>query len=378
MKKENNKPDNFRYIQHILFTVALCCFFSNIHLIAQKKLKPEWQLEFGLETFYDDNILKYSEKYLDRFMNNEDEGRFHIDTYDDVVLNPSLELSCEMRLFGKRRSVFDADVSYSKYLVNDVKTWSVFGFGYRQYITQELSFRMFYSYIPEFYVRHFRDDDWVDVYGYIPEAFTPYIFSKDNYGFWVQNTFFKNTRIRLYFYYMKYFHSENYTEYDSDNLLYRIKLFQPVHDKVTIEATYQFVTSDAKGYDVPGETIETSNAPDATYEEDGFILGIHWKMPRVKKRYHSLEFETVIYNRYYQTDQPVEVDKLHAGRVDNNLRFYLTYYLSVSRSFKFSAFYNWYYRDSGTTSVLNEEYVSDEKDYRQNQVGIELIYRFDF
>ncbi|MCF8367182.1 MAG: hypothetical protein K9H16_15440, partial [Bacteroidales bacterium] len=112
--------------------------------------------------------------------------------------------------------------------------------------------------------------------------------------------------------------------------------------------------------------------------EDGYIFGLVWKMPRIKNRYHSLEFETVIYNRYFKTNKSPIVDDMHSGRVDNNLRFYLTYYLSVTKDFKFKAFYKWYGRDSGTTSPINEQFVSNEKDYIQNQAGIEFIYKIGF
>jgi len=155
-------------------------------------------------------------------------------------------------------------------------------------------------------------------------------------------------------------------------------LYQPLHKNFTLEFTYQFFTSDAKGYDEPGETKETSDEGDATFEEDGFIFGLLWKIPRIKKRYHTLKFETLIYNRYYQTEKPVEIDRLHAGRVDNNLRFYVTYYLSVSKSFKVSAFYKYFFRDTRTTSDLNSQFVSNEKDYIQNRVGLEVVYKFGF
>jgi hypothetical protein len=359
----------------LLLLAALLLGSASFAQKKNKKPKPEIDFDFSLTTMYDDNILKYSDKYLERFLNNEDQGRFHINTYDDVILKPSLGASATFKIFGKQNSVFDASAGYSKYLNNDVKSWGSFGIGYRQYFSRKLSVKIFYDYIPEFYVRHFRDDDWTAVYGFTEEAFTPYIFSKDNYGIWGQYTILKNTRFRLYYYYSKYYHNKHYTEYDSDNNLYRIKVFQPLHSKLTLEATYQFVTSDAKGYDEPGENKETSDDGDATYEEDGFIFGLTWKMPRIKKRYHTLEFETVIYNRYYQTDKTVLVDRLHSGRVDNNLRFYLTYYLSLSRTFKFYAYYKWYQRESGTTSVLNDEFVSDEKDYVQNQVGIRILYK---
>lgn len=344
-----------------------------------KRKKPEYDVNFGVTMMYDDNILKYSEKYLNRFLNNEDKGRFHIETYDDVIINPELGLAGTWYIFGKQRSIIDVSGSYSKYVVNDVKTWSNFGIGYRQYISKKLNFKVFYDYIPEFYVRHFRDDDWSEVYGFSDDTtFTPYVFTKNNYGAWVQYSVFKNTRFRLYYYYMQYYHNKHYTEYDSKNTLYRFKVWQRFLEDFTFEFTYQYIYSDAKGYDQPGEDKETSDDGDATYEEDGFVFGLMYRLPRIKKRYHTLEFETVIYNRYYKTEKPVIIDRLHAGRVDNNLRFYVTYYLSVSKNWKFKAFYRWLGRDSGTTSILNEQFVSNEKDYKQNQFGIELEYRFDF
>lgn len=348
---------------------------------AQKKKKKskglELEADFGVATFYDDNILKYSEKYLNQFINNEDVGRFHINTYDDVVVNPALGLSATYRLFGKRKTEVDAGASISYYIVNDIKNWQIYNVAISQEITRRLSLSFSYSYIPDFYVRHFRDDDWTAVVGYTPESFTAYSFAKNNYAFIGEYTFFKDTRVRFYYYYMQYYHNENYTEYDSKNNMYRLRLTQPFLKNFEADLSYQYETSDAKGYDQPGETKETSDDSDATFEENGLNAGLAWKMPRIKDRFHSLSLDMVLFDTFYQTDKPVQIDPLHAGRVDHNLRFYVSYYLSVTRNFKFKAFYNWYNRDSGTTSKLNETYVSDEKDYRQNQVGIELIYRFD-
>jgi len=51
-----------------------------------------WRAQIGLSTLYDDNILRYSDKYLGRFAWGEDEGRFHIETTDDLVLHTILRL----------------------------------------------------------------------------------------------------------------------------------------------------------------------------------------------------------------------------------------------------------------------------------------------
>jgi len=59
----------------------------------KKKKKIGLELKVGLAMTYDDNILKYSDKYLDRFMNGLEPGRFQwIDTYDDlIIILPSKE-----------------------------------------------------------------------------------------------------------------------------------------------------------------------------------------------------------------------------------------------------------------------------------------------
>ena len=371
----------FSVVQPIILLLLMAALLWPTAVQAQKKKKKpkglKLEADFRVATFYDDNILKYSEKYLDRFINNQDEGRFHIKSYDDMVVNPAIGLSASYRLFGKRKTQIDAGASQSYYIVNDIKNWQNYNIGISQEITRRLSLSFSYSYIPDFYVRHFRDDDWTPVVGYTPESFTGYSFSKDNYAFVGEYTFFKDTRVRFYYYFMQYYHNKNYTEYDSKNNMYRIRVTQPFLKNFEFDVSYQYETSDAKGFDQPGETRETSDDSDATFEENGLNAGLAWKMPRIKKRFHSLSLDVVLYDTFYQTHKPVQIDPLHAGRVDHNLRIYVNYYLSVSKNFKFKAYYNWYDRDSGTTSKLNETYVSDEKDYRQNQVGIELIYKFD-
>ena len=380
--KNNKKYSCFSIFKPGLILLLLILFLSTGDALAKGKSKkkgPQFEVKFKLGIVYDDNILKYSKQYLERFMNREDEGRFHIDTYDDLIFFTSLQASSTFRIFGKRKSVINAEVSRRTYAVNGIKNWNYMAFGFRQYITKRLSFKISYSYIPSFYVRHFRDEQWVDVYGYKdPIAFQPYAFSKDNYGLWIQNTFFKNTRIKASLYYAPYYHNKHYTEYDSKNWTYGIQIYQPLHKKFRIEAGYQFITSDAKGYDASVETPETTNGPDATYVEDRFNIGFVWSLPKMKKIKHSFSAKSAFMNRYYTTTHPVEVDWLHAGRYDKNIRLYFNYTVTLSKSIQIRAYYNWYGRDSETTSEFNRNYVSNEKDYTQNIYGLNFTYKLKF
>ncbi len=349
-------------------------------LFAQKKKSKKktnyWNVEFSLASTYDDNILKYSDKYLDRFMNNEDEGRFHIDTYDDIIINPSMKVSYSKKIFGKRKSKFDALFSPKKYVNNDVKSWSSLSIGYRQYLTRKASFKLSYDHIPEFYVRHFRDDDWTEVYGYTPITFQPYSFSKNSYSFSIQNTFLKNTKLSYAITYIQYFHNEHFTEYDCINLVHAFNLTQPLSKKVKVVLGYYFTNSDAKGYDESFETKINTDDSDASYAEDRFNVAINWSLPRVLKKRHSLNIEGRLINRYFSSPHFLENDPIHAGRVDDNINFFVSYSLTISKQLKLSVYNKFLYRDSYTLAEPNKSYVSDEKDYRQNQTGFKLSYSF--
>jgi hypothetical protein len=345
---------------------------------SKKKKEEHFEAELSFSTIYDDNILKYSDKYLERFMNGQDLGRFHIETYDDLILNQTAELAATYRIIRKLKSKFNINFSASEYLVNDIKNWYFVNVGYQQYLSKKASFKFFYTYIPHFYVRHFRDEDWAAVYGYTPETFVQFAFSKDNYGFWIQNTFFKNTRVKLSLDYLKYYHNKHYTEYDCRNYVIRMSLYQPVHEKVRLELGYEYEHSDAKGYDEEGETKEMADDADATYAEDGYIFGVNWQLPKIKKLKNEVDLRLAYQKRYYLSEHYLEEDREHTGRVDDNFQLAANYSLNLNKSLKLGAFYKFYFRDSDSQSEINEIYLSGEKDYRQNQFGLQLIYDFKF
>ena len=343
-----------------------------------KKKEKHFEAEFGFATIYDNNILKYSDKYIERFLNNQDEGRFHIDTYDDVILNQSLALNYTFRIFKELKSRINFNFNNNAYVVNGIKNWYFVSLGFQQYLTKRASFKLFYNYIPDYYVRHFRDEDWVNLYGYTPETFVPFSYAKDNYGFWIQNTFFKNTRINLGVDYSKYYHNKHYTEYDCKNYIIGISLYQPVYKKVRLEFGYENEHSNAKGYDEPGETKETADDADATYFENGFVFGVSWELPEIKKTKHSLDVKLGYQKRYYLSEHYLEEDREHAGRVDDNVQLAAKYNVNLSKAFILGAFYKFYLRNSDSESPVNQLYLAAEKDYRQSQIGLELTYNLKF
>jgi len=379
---ENNKYKySFSPLKLGLLLLTFIFLLSSVETIAQtkkkKKKKIGLEIKVGLSMTYDNNILKYSDKYLDRFMNREDSARFvWIDTYDDIIINPSVAAVYTFNIFKKLKTRINASISPKFYGVNEKKSWYNWGIGLQQYITKKASVKILYSYIPNFYVRHFRDDQWINIYGYTPITFTPYEFAKDNFGIYAQNTFFKRTRVKLSLYHARYFHNQHYTEYDSKDWLYGFNIYHGITKNFRVDLGYQYVTSDAKGYDSSVETLETSTGPDATFVEDRFYFGIYWKLPKLKKRSNNLDIDLTILNRYYTSAYTPLEDPLHVGRVDKNYRVLFTYNIYITKPLKLSLYYNWLMRDTETKAKINAIYVSNEKDYRQDRIGFKLVYSF--
>ncbi len=343
-----------------------------------KKKVKHWEAEFSISPYYDSNILKYSDKYIDRFINRQDEGRFHINRYDDLVTKYSAGLSLSNKFIKKLNTIFSFDFSYNKYSFNPVKNWLRYSFGWRQYFLSKSCFMLSYSYIPHFYVRHFRDEDWINVYGYVPSTFQPYEFSKDDISFWIQHYVFKNTRVRAYYSFMKYYLDPNNTEYDSNDYLVGIRIYQKITNKLSINAGYKYVYSDAKGYDQQGETKQNSDDVNATNYGHNFVAGIDYKLPKVLKMNNSISLDASYEKGIYTTNQYYELDPIHAGRNDKNYDITLTYSINLPGDVQMSAFYELQGRKTGTPVAVNAEYISDEKSYEEYQTGIEFNYNFKF
>jgi len=113
-------------------TILLCCLIflsnlnNNLYGQKQKEKKPDkWALSLSIKPYYDSNILKYSEKYIDRFKNREDEGRFHIETVDDLVWGYSIGLTYTDEIIGNLKTIIGAGYDSDAYTYNSIKILTI-------------------------------------------------------------------------------------------------------------------------------------------------------------------------------------------------------------------------------------------------------------
>lgn len=327
-----------------------------------------WKLDIGVSSVYDNNILRYSDKYITRFDNREDPGRFHINTRDDLILVSSIKASATMNLLGSLNTTAAVDVRQRSYTHNAVKNWSYLAFTLRQDLSKKLSAQIGYNYIPGFYVRHYRDDEWVKQYGYTPITFQPFDFKKDEVGGWLQYALFPGTRARTRFAYMRYFYNEHFTEYDCRNTLLGIDVYQTVHKNIKVNGGFEVVHS-----------REGGNADkDPSSDENTFVVGVDFQLPKVFGRSNSLGMEGEYTERYYRSRIFLEIDQEHAGRQDFEYLLSATYSFGLLDNLELAINYAWRKRDTRTLAPQNATYLSEEKDYRQYQIALEARYTLNF
>lgn len=351
------------------------------HIYSQSKDSQIFQylnVDLGVGSIYNDNILNYSDYYLTKFINKQDSGRFHINTSDGLVWDQSVKIAPVFQFFGKNKTILEGNFSRQSFINNPIKNWNKIDFGIKQYFLWKTNFGFSYTYIPVFYIRHYRDDDLKDVYGYTPETFQPFGFAKNDYGIFIEKAFFKHnfTRLRLSFNDEQYYYNKYFTEYDCNNKNYGISLYQSIRDKIKFKLGYTFTVSNAKGFDELSEIKENSDDSDPSYKADAYRATIKYPLPRIFNKVHTIGVDAEYERSCYTSRHYLQTDRLHAGRVDDFYKMEVNYEIKLLKPLTVSCFYKWYKRDADTRADANKEYVSQEKDFTQQQFGLELTYRF--
>lgn len=323
------------------------------------------RFEVGVSSIYDDNILRYSDKYISRFNNGEDRGRFHVNTRDDLILVNAFRASATARVIGTLSTTVTVDFRQRTYATNNIKNWSYYSFSLKQDLSKNLAALVEYSYIPTFYIRHFRDDDWTILYSFNdPVVFQPFGFQKDETGGWLQYTLFPGTRIRGALSYARYFYNEHFTEYDCDNTTLGLAVYQTVLKNVKLNAEFDAVFSRGDG------------TPDMSpsYDQNIYSLGVEYQLPMFLGFANQVEIGGEYARSCYTSTHFAETDPNHAGRDDRSYRFSLGYRVDLLKSLGLALSYAWHRRDVKTSAQQNAAYLSEEKDYRQYQIGIDIRY----
>jgi len=273
----------------------------------KRKKKPKSQKVLFLDTklgiTYDDNIIRYSDNDLDLYDTSPDSSRFSIDSKNDWIIKPNINIKVKGKLFGHTAwigSYFD----YFFYAKNDVRRYSKIGGVARYYFMAGGYVDLDYYYIPDYYYRN-------QLYlGNYVEA----RFSKHSINTEVGIPLAKNLKGDISYRYQSKSFNPEASERDLTVHSGKLNGVWQSTKKLKFWATYYLETATAAGADNPDLTVR-----DYSYDAWDFTLGSRFSTRAFGKlkpqlfgtlQFRQIKFQTAKY-----------VDNYRFGRKDSNWKF---------------------------------------------------------
>ncbi|MBU0519785.1 hypothetical protein KJ564_12715 [bacterium] len=280
---------------------------------SQAKLKVPFTLKVSYSGAYDDNILRYSDRDLDRFENDSEVYPSEVTTTDDWANSFTFRLYKDVKLgkYFRFRPYYNFKISL--YSINEQKNYSShfflarFTYRYRYYLYLQ------YSVLDDYYLRLYRDRDSGVYHSCEFDQYKPTV--KLRWHFSPFNLEASYSRELLYY-------NPHFTEYDNEGDVWGIEASYELPIKLQLSAGYFLTVADNVGFDqtgafIPVDPSEDAEYGDSSYEEDEFIFNVRYPLP-VKKSMQWVLFMNLSQRfRYYQTDLSVLDDPFHAGREDH-------------------------------------------------------------
>ncbi len=327
---------------------------------------PAWTARARLTGFYDDNILRYSEKFIRRFEDGEDPERFRVESLDDTVARADLYLRRGFPGLGGKPAEVGVGVEHWDYQRNDIKDRSRFSAVWQQELRRGRLLSASINFAPSFYVRHIRDSDLTGS-GSSADPFQPFEFERAEARIRLSQELGASLTARYHLAAAGFRHTPAFREFDSTNLFGGVRLDQQLSRRVRLSYALEYTDSSARGYDQPGETLETSDDTDPAYRQLDLMLAARFRLPGKRRQLLFLQAESG--RREYTTDKPTASAPLHAGREDDLLRLFASWQLDLSKRYRLTVFGQ--SRERSSTAPIDLD-IGVEKDYEQWEAGVRV------
>ena len=332
---------------------------------------------FGLEAIYDDNVFRFSPENLYDFRSGQKPEKFKLDTYDDFILSPSLTLDFERPVFGKNSTGFRVKYTLYQYFSNPEKTNSSWWLRLRQPTWGRDAVEFHYFHSPWYYIREMSDRppfssmaqplQWIAFDG-TRNAFRLAYSKRISRTFWGR---LEGERV-MRFYNKPFMENDNW-EWNISGIL-----FTTLSRRWRLTTEYTYSNTKARGYDAVGETLETSDDGDGSYERDYYRVGLRYRPRRSVWIFRDAEVTGKYMIYYFTSEKPYYEDSTHRGREDKNWSAEIELGtekiwgpVSMGIGYRFSK------RSSTSTSTqVGADSIEEDKNYEYNRYWIGAIYPF--
>ncbi|MFH1865194.1 MAG: hypothetical protein ABIK85_04865 [Candidatus Eisenbacteria bacterium] len=323
-----------------------------------------WRYELGVA--YDSNIFRYSETDVDDFLDGREGQKYPVEYADDVRLEPSVDLSFVREEPGRRETELRLSADGRLAAINGEKGFAKLGARVKETRTGLAYALVDYYAIPSYHVRHLWD---ADVDGGDPYRSCDLRKHAVRLEVGSDRSLPADLIARVKYDYMGY--DQDFVEYDSDAWTTGlVAVVRPVRG-VRVDLGYALRKLTARGYDEVGETRETSDDSDISYEQDEYSLKVRWDAGSEGGMPTVFTFGAKLSARFYQTGRSVADDPYHAGREDTYWTFSGRSAHELSDGVTLEAFYEHRRRSSESEFV---EALGLSKDYTADRVGVRLIF----
>lgn len=353
------------FVVHFTLGILICAIAAFESVNAASKIPLTVKLVWS--SSYDDNILKYSPRDLDRFENNTESTPSEITTADDWINTFGLRVYRTFKLNNAFRFRPYYSGRLSLYSVNSISNYQYhyflgrFDYRYRIYLYLQ------YSYMPGYYLRMYRDRDLDEYHNCEFTMYRPAV----RLRYRINPFDIEGSMGREYAYYNEYF-----TEYDAEADFWGIESSYDTPFGLDVSLGYEYKISDNIGFDqvnmsAPIDPYEDTEYGDSSYEEDRFQLSLGYNLP-IDSRWNwkvSIDFDRRL--RYYQSELPYEQDRFHTGRKDR--RSTIASSISFSPSSTVDLSFRFIYDQRRTDSL--DPIVASIKNYVRRTYSVTMIYQ---
>jgi hypothetical protein len=357
----------------VLFLAALFWLGSAVPAEAASKSRSNWKtsVAVGLETIYDDNFLRYSDDYLADFYSGASPYKFRIDRKDSHILAPSLDVYAQRRLIGLGNTRFRFKVKTWQYVQGDIKSNTGYDWYIRQYLPGGRSLELWYNYAPEQYIRELSDRSPLDP----PSSelvWEQFRYTRNVFNVIWRQSLGRDVNLKLWFNRGLRYYNQPFMENDIKDLGLRATIYWDVHRDWRLTLDYGYSHAPARGADEVGETLESSDNSDPSYDRDLFQVDVTWKPDWAAPVFDAVGVRAQHQLYWFTSQKALEDDPYHVGRKDIVWSYEVEFERGLGRSVDLNV--GWRLAIRTVESPWDGD-IAEDKDYDQRRYWIGLTYK---
>jgi len=314
---------------------------------------------------YDSNYLKLSNS-------EQDEIAYYPDLLGDsesassLISKNTIEVKYNPYFFEGHKSQIRLKVNYNKYIESANKSYSSFGVYFAQHLGKYEWVKLSYSYLPQYYLRDYRDRDDLIINGNLDQYLASCYFSQGSttlkYSKWL---YLKRTWLEGIINYKTQYYNPAFTEFDLNLFLVGVQFNSRYFRKYSLKLGGVHTVADNITYQ---NGLKSTTDIDRSFKQSDYSMSIKTKIDFTI--INELGVYYIISARKYISTN--EADALHIGRshTENKVKIWIGNKLNkdVDYTLQFSK------RIRKTNA--NVDWIEELKDFTKLEVT--LLFSFHF